>query len=65
MDNRNRTAWYPPNIRPVRVGWYETSSDPKEYYLLEWWDGFYFCDHQGNRYLGGKLFWRGLTEQAK
>ncbi len=61
-----RTAWYRPHIKLVRVGFYETSSCPTQYYVRDWWDGFYFCDQMtGNRYIGERLFWRGLTEKSK
>lgn len=46
---KDRTQWYPPEIKPVRVGWYERYYEaidcfPGEVYL-DWWSGtMWFMD---------------------
>ncbi len=61
-----RTEWYPPSTHPVRVGLYETSNDPTEYHVLDYWNGEQWCDWHKRPYIDGfRLFWRGLTEKVK
>lgn len=40
----NLTPWYPPHIKPVRVGVYETDSESEAYqhWNGEWWG---YCAH--------------------
>ena len=62
-----KTRWFNPSIRPVHVGYYETSSRPDMYSIFgDYWDGARWRDGKGGfAYKGAKLYWRGLTEKAK
>lgn len=55
------TEWYPPEIMPVRNGWYER--DYGDYILKDYFDGRFFS--RGYGYLNTLLPWRGLTEKPK
>jgi hypothetical protein len=69
-----KTEWYPPHIKPVRVGLYETRNRPIDWpeapshVYMDWWDGFAFCEvGTGNRLMewSSAVHWRGLTEEVK
>lgn len=61
------TEWFPPEITPVHVGWYEVAGFPEHIHMLYWdgikwmqlipWDGFHlaYCE----------FGWRGLTERQE
>lgn len=60
------TVWYPPEIKPARVGWYDLFSGGNEVYYFVmrcFWDG------QIWRYLGrevrGRHKWRGLANDPE
>ena len=60
MRKRKRTGWYPPEVKPVRVGWYE------RYWCglktLYWWDGVCWrYEPESERSHYQHLPWRGLT----
>lgn len=57
----NRTPWYPPHIKPKRVGWYEVNDGfPGVRY---WWDGYMWYMRRGDfpLYFQDRIKWRGLT----
>ena len=61
-----KTPWFPTSIKPVHVGYYETSTAPKEYVFKDYWNGKRWCDQKkGGAYLFANFYWRGLTEKAK
>lgn len=55
------TPWYPPEIKPVRAGWYHTSSSPMQYYLIEYWDGTRWRYHPKETPYAenARICWRG------
>lgn len=64
-----RTEWFPGTVKPVRPGVYETSADPTEYVLYDYFDGERWHDGLNER---GRIYaepapfkWRGLTEESK
>jgi len=74
MSKQELTDWYPPHIKPVRVGWYHTGNgehdpcfdDSNESNYNWWWDGKNWvydvdreCCYAQNRW------WRGLKRPAK
>ena len=61
----NRTVWFPPNIKPVHVGYYETSRDPREYHVMDYWDGNWWKYSKSDKkyyVLTTMLFWRGVEK---
>ena len=67
------TEWYPAEIKPVHVGWYECRYD--DYYSKAiykyWFDGtFWFLGPNSRKLVYGNVntqgeTWRGLKEPAK
>lgn len=71
------TEWYPPEIKPARIGWYEslppTLVESYDYYPRRFWDSQSWC-YQPARPVGSTLpptlvpctnqkrAWRGLTQ---
>lgn len=60
-----KTDWYPGDLRPVRVGWYEVknhfvSRRPQKFF----WDGYVWRANPIAQYHYSfqKHAWRGLTE---
>jgi len=75
MSNPKRTPWYPPEVKPVRVGVYEVAMTIVPVWY-RYWDGENW--HVGDETpalalksapLNGTSWsvkhWRGLTEKAK
>ena len=56
----NKTPWYPPEIKPVRKGWYECSVC----YDTHLWTGKIWVFSDGTK-VTVPFQWRGLTEKAK
>ena len=57
-----RTPWYPGNVTPVRVGWYERIVNDT-WVRKSWWNGSLWLlapYTESNHYQ--YLPWRGLTE---
>lgn len=58
-----KTPWFPPDVKPVHVGVYETTSLPEDhphhYVVRTRWDGFHWGIGFQYRY------WRGLAEKPK
>ena len=54
------TPWYPPEVKPVRVGWYDCEVCTENRHL---WDGWCW---KSSKYSHGQLTvgfrWRGLAE---
>ena len=58
------TEWYPPEIKPVRVGWYEAAAHDCGwlYEWRVWWDGRVWRDSpNGWELCNQRQSWRGLT----
>jgi len=68
----NLTPWYPPHIKPVRIGAYET--DAMSGGVYQYWDGFRWSSYCNSpqsafRFRASKSgyqspCWRGLTSPA-
>lgn len=60
------TDWYPPEIKPVRVGEYEISffDCGWQYEYRAWWDGAIWRATNGGgwSFVNQELTWRGQTE---
>ena len=59
------TDWYPPEIKPVRVGWFEACVFDAGW-VYEWlvvWDGRHWRDKYGMTLIDQNITWRGLTEE--
>ena len=59
------TKWYPADIKPVRIGWYETKRQNGQISTFKWW-------FDGNKWRAGQddfvcneqnRVWRGLAEK--
>lgn len=66
-----RTPWFPPEVKPVRVGWYEAILFPglhNDDTLPEprfWWDGKEWrLARNGSALALQQRIWRGLTKPA-
>ncbi|MEX3914857.1 hypothetical protein AB4Y43_01235 [Paraburkholderia sp. BR10872] len=60
------TELFPPEIKPVHVGWYSTEwfDAGWDYELRVWWDGQDWRNEpNGWRLMCQKVSWRGLKEQ--
>lgn len=66
---KRRTKEFPPQIKPVHIGWYETSSTvPAVWWAMRYWSGDWWMhektggekavSYEQNRY------WRGLTRPS-
>jgi hypothetical protein len=59
--------WYPANVKPSRVGWYDTNNPFHTSRCIEseyrwWWDGEYWtAGPGGNRSANQNRMWRGIT----
>jgi hypothetical protein len=58
-----KTNWYPPHIKPVRVGLYEVGSDI--FYLKAYWSGksWRLALNKDQKWKIQNLTWRGLTHE--
>lgn len=66
------TDWFPPEIKPVYVGWYHTNNPTLTYFsIIEslfnwWWNGDEWMDYpDGNICRQQIRYWRGLTEKPE
>lgn len=70
-----KTAWFPPHIKPVRVGVYETRGGfAGPWVKFQRWTGRYWCCYAPNAHAASKerlqsglrMYpqWRGLTKEA-
>lgn len=60
-----KTDWFPPEIKPVHVGMYETSFFDAGwvYEVHVWWNGRQWLDcEQGWALIDQNVTWRGLRE---
>jgi hypothetical protein len=73
-----KTEWYPPNVKPVREGVYETATEKELKYgksSYNNWTGKYFgfsankpedaAEQFEESLLNGSFYWRGLSEESK
>jgi hypothetical protein len=74
-----KTDWYPPEIKPVRVGVYETLTAEENQWgdapHYNYWDGEDFCIsgttlerallYKGHGHSLFTLYWRGLSKEPK
>jgi hypothetical protein len=61
-----RTEWFPHNVEPVHVGWYERRHG-YDWPYMAWWNGECFTTGARNALIYShhyKCEWRGLTERA-
>lgn len=71
----NLTPWYPPHIKPVPVGVYETDSETHSVPCYQHWDGkvWGYCAHRMDFCLTADIAqsrhqaprWRGLANPPK
>ena len=67
------TPWFPPDVKPVRVGWYHTGCDSDnpinsggESAYNWWWDGHGWHDYpNGYPSRDQNRYWRGLSENPE
>ena len=67
------TPWYPPAIRPVRVGEYQCDSSARRWWDGESWSCMYLPDEpkeiriRERQYVSAyqEITWRGLAEEPK
>lgn len=67
------TPWFPPEIRPVRVGEYQCDSSARRWWDGESWSCMYFPDEPRAIKLAERqqvscyqeIQWRGLAEEPK
>lgn len=67
------TQWFPPDIKPVYFGCYEStvdepygSAEGASYnFLAYWWDGIWRWSHTGNPCMIQDRSWRGLAVKPK
>ena len=59
----NKTNWYPPHIKPVRVGLYEVGRD--DFYFYSYWCGKFWRLSLNNdrKHDVQDWCWRGLTHE--
>lgn len=62
----NLTHWFPPSIKPVHIGYYETSYPLERNITLDYWDGqCWLCSKSGIIYMPtvqSLLYWRGVLQ---
>ena len=72
--NQKLTDWFPPHIKPVRVGWYHTGLhdyDPRSNQGLEakinlWWDGkLWRLSEHGHEIVFQAKWWRGIKNDLR
>jgi hypothetical protein len=75
-NNSDLTPWFPPEVKPVHVGWYETcmlkSAIGHSYWCGKQWSGTYFAESWNKINLRFINFdgaiqnksWRGLAVKA-
>jgi len=58
-----KTNWYPPHIKPVRVGLYEVGRD--DFHIYAYWSGkcWRLSLNQTMKHIAQDLSWRGLTHE--
>ena len=63
-----KTEWFPGDVKPVHVGWYERRCDTHDgahWSYMAWWDGELFNTGSKNALIyPNDREWRGLTEPA-
>jgi hypothetical protein len=59
----NKTNWYPPHIKPVRMGLYEVGRE--DMWVLAYWCGKYWWASLNRQFKWNNqhLSWRGLTHE--
>jgi hypothetical protein len=60
------TEWYPPEIKPVRVGWYQDGYElvpncVHAFEMLSWWDGKVWRWREGGIRINQHHHWCGLA----
>jgi hypothetical protein len=66
MSRKMKTDWFPPNIKPVHVGWYESDYIKLHGNVSAWsklyWDGQnWLWGPNGNLCMFKHRWWRGST----
>lgn len=67
MSGPKLTPWFPPHIKPVRVGWYIATVN-KDNTISRWWDGSnwnYGATTDTAHCIMQERNWRGLAERPK
>lgn len=67
---KKMTGWFPPHIKPVRVGLYQRDWGIQAFTDdLDWWDGrdwrVFYADGNFGVGMSCKLQWRGLAEDPR
>jgi hypothetical protein len=62
MKKLKLTPWYPPHIKPVRIGWYEAAPSPRSNSFLWYWNGRYWGHSDGYRCSFQERAWRGVAK---
>lgn len=64
------TPWFPADVKPVYIGWYETfrmdSGKEGKYPWRAFWDGFKWCWEEDDSYSCCSVqsrIWRGLADK--
>lgn len=74
MSKQKKTPWFPPSIKPVRKGVYETNSENGGSPGFNWWDGQSWLTTADTTQKAAarwdisccqQIKWRGLTSPAK
>jgi hypothetical protein len=60
------TKWFPADVKPVHVGWYERRAEcVPDYTYMAWWSGDCFTTGGKNGLIyAADREWRGLAEKA-
>lgn len=63
------TDWFPPEVKPVRPGWYHTGfmnyKPTTRFFEAEWcffWDGGFWFNNRNRKLDIQNRWWRGLTK---
>lgn len=60
------TDWFPPEIPPARIGWYDSCLENNACFARIWWSGRSWKDEpDGRTMLFQSRYWRGLASTPK
>lgn len=67
MDAKKLTPWFPPEVKPVHVGWYERQHLAGFFHFFTWWNGEYFqcSEDEPDCAFCQNQPWRGLAEPPR
>jgi len=68
MSNQELTPWFPADVKPARVGWYQRNWPHHEDWENDYWDGVkWHYGNPNNRTSGEAMMnrlWRGLVKKS-